>query len=41
MNLGMINIAVSSWLYNIVKEHTFNSAYYLPNAVDDDFGCGK
>lgn len=37
--LGMINIAVSSWLYNIVKEHTFNSAYYLPNAVDDDFGC--
>ena len=35
--LGMINIAVSKWLYKLVDEHSIRKTYYLPNAVDDNF----
>lgn len=35
--LGMINLTVSKWLYNLVKEHSLKQTYYLPNAIDDSF----
>ena len=35
--LGMINIAVSKWLYDLVELHSKSKTYYLPNAIDEDF----
>lgn len=40
-NFGMINLAVSKWLYQIVKEHAKGTTYYLPNAIDDCFSVTK
>lgn len=37
--LGMLNIAVSKWLYELVTVHSSSSTYYLPNAIDDCFFC--
>lgn len=36
-DLGMVNITVSKWLYNLVKEHSRGATFYLPNAIDDSF----
>lgn len=35
--LGMINITVSKWLFELVKQHSTSKTYYLPNAIDDNF----
>lgn len=39
--LGMINLTVSKWLYQLVKEHSKKKIYYLPNAIDDCFWCSE
>ncbi len=36
-SLGMINITVSKWLFDLVSEHSKKKTYYLPNAIDDVF----
>lgn len=39
--LGMLNVTVSKWLYDIVSVHSLSPTYYIPNAVDDSIFCDK